>query len=285
MIGVPADRLRPAGLEGAPRRVVEHVAGGPMTPAHLPDGLLGEDGIDRRADLIQRSNVAGGRQPEPIAEASRGMQFERELGSARAGRTVAPKHSPAWSQRRNGLRRRSSLPSPRNLETRTHPRPRRDEPFHIVVRAFQPQSASAEIGRRRDPPGSASAAARPTAVGSAAPTNAGAVVDAPTPVMRVAHVRVAGPRNSAGEQGPQIRAIDLGHVRRTTRRLLMGSDLEPRRSDRSEGLTNRRPAQRQGTRATRPRSCERQSRTARCVFGTPECIDRAEHCGLSDVTA
>ena len=76
MIGVAADWLRPAGLEGAPRRVVEHVARGPVAAAHLPDGLLGEDGVDRRADCLQRSHMAGCGQPEPVAEASRGMQSE-----------------------------------------------------------------------------------------------------------------------------------------------------------------------------------------------------------------
>ena len=76
MIRVAADWLRPAGLEGAPRRVVEHIARGSPAAPHLPDGLLGEDGVDFRADRLQRSHVAGCRQPEPVAEAGRGMQSE-----------------------------------------------------------------------------------------------------------------------------------------------------------------------------------------------------------------
>ena len=62
MISVATDWLRPAGLESAPGRVVEHIARGPVAAPHLSDGLLGEDGIDRRADRLQRSYVARRRQ-------------------------------------------------------------------------------------------------------------------------------------------------------------------------------------------------------------------------------
>src|SRR5512133_1194824 len=50
MIGVAADRRGPAGLEGSPGGVVEHIARSPMAAAHLADGLLGEDRVDWRAD-------------------------------------------------------------------------------------------------------------------------------------------------------------------------------------------------------------------------------------------
>ena len=86
MIGVAADRLRPAGLEGTPGRVVQHIARSPMAAAHLPNGLLGEDGIDCGADCLQRSHVAGRRQPEPVAEAGRGMQ--PEAGGCQPGQRV-----------------------------------------------------------------------------------------------------------------------------------------------------------------------------------------------------
>ena len=95
MIRVAADRLRPARLEGTPRRVVEHIAWGSPAAPHLPDGLLGEDGVDFRADRLQCSHVAGCRQPEPVAEAGRGMQSE-------AGRVQPGQRRP---QRQGILRR------------------------------------------------------------------------------------------------------------------------------------------------------------------------------------
>jgi hypothetical protein len=95
MIRVAADRLRPAGLEGAPGRVIEHVARRPMAAAHLANGLLGEDRVDRRADRVQRSHVARRGQPEPVAKAGRSVQSE-------AGRLQPGQRRP---QRKGILRR------------------------------------------------------------------------------------------------------------------------------------------------------------------------------------
>jgi hypothetical protein len=76
MIRVTADWFRPARLEGTPRGIVDHVARGSVAAAHLPDGLLGEDGIDCRPHRLQRSHMARCCQAKPVAEAGGGMQAE-----------------------------------------------------------------------------------------------------------------------------------------------------------------------------------------------------------------
>ena len=112
MIRVATDRLRPARLEGTPGRVVEHVARGSPAAPHLPDGLLGEDGADCCADCIQRSHVAGCRQPEPVAEAGRGVQSE-------AGRVQPGQRRP---QRQGVVRRRLGDETSRSIDRLCRPR-------------------------------------------------------------------------------------------------------------------------------------------------------------------
>ena len=130
MIRVAADWLRPARLEGTPRRVVEHVARGSPAAPHLPDGLLGEDGIDCRADRLQRSHVAWCRQPEPVTKASRGMQSE--AGRVRQG--DADRSARALSGMVSATKRTlpsmlSAVPAkPRNADSSSATAPRRFTP-------------------------------------------------------------------------------------------------------------------------------------------------------------
>ncbi len=121
MVGVTADRVGPPRLEGPPGRVVENVGRRTPAAAHLADRLLGEHGVDRRADLTERPDMTRGGEPEPVAEAGGGVQAEAGRASARAGRTAEPARSPRWSRPPAGTRCRLHPRSPRTRERRTPP--------------------------------------------------------------------------------------------------------------------------------------------------------------------
>ncbi len=88
VVGVRADRLAPAALEAAPRRIGHHFLGRVPGAGHLADGLLGEDHGDA-ADGLRRLHVPRRRQPQPVATPGRGAQPQRarfQPGQGRAQR-------------------------------------------------------------------------------------------------------------------------------------------------------------------------------------------------------
>ena len=78
VIGVAADGFGPAGLKRPPGGVVQHVPWGSMAPAHLADGLLGENGVDRGPYRLECAYVTGRGEAEAITEAGRRARPNRD---------------------------------------------------------------------------------------------------------------------------------------------------------------------------------------------------------------
>ncbi len=158
VIRVTADGLRPAGLEGAPGRVVQHIARGPVAAPHLPDGLLREDGSDRCA----RPRSARGRGPASPAPAGRRSRRRYAgrcgTGSATAGPPAAPRALSAVvsATRRAVPSSRFDIPGEAVEDRRVaRPRPPSACPRHRPVPASRWRLRGKPVirGRRRRPAG------------------------------------------------------------------------------------------------------------------------------------